>query len=724
MTNKRYFSNFIEINKRKIALGIVTIGVLSSITVQTPYNTIYAAGDSAVHVLVEGQKLNSDIGAYIKNDRTLIPLRVVMEKFGAQVKWDQTNNAVDIFKDNKNVKLYIDNRLVSYTENGVTTYDVSDVAPVIINNYTYVPVRLVSNALGLNVTWNQSSREVNVFRGEGADKAKFFDIDILGVNDGQVISDKTTLTLSGAKSLPSNAAQLRYLFLDPVTGEGKIVAKTNKISEPVVLTPDINNQGNGILAAVVYDKNGNFIAGAAKTVTTKITPKVTLKGVNAGQTLSVTTPLSCDLNFTASYTKYEIHYPNRDIKVYTSGEIDPAGSFGYMPETFENGEVALRVVAYDANDKPYYSDFVNVNIAAKAPEPQPPYVSLASIPTKNVGVVPVTLSVSRNFNNVSKTQYYAKNTSTGNVVLLYEVGFGEYSWFPGPDMAGTWDIYVKCTTTLGNVYTSNARTVTVPKKESIIISGVGPNQVITEAFSVNSKSNVSLKDVTYVIINPQNGSQKVIGTSKDTSTKVSFTPTIVNEGNRNIQAIATTTDGRTIKSDIIPIKFYLGELYGSRPVVAQDKFIEYVTPMALKTQKENGMSAALQIAQAILETGWGQKLPVDKYTGLFSNNLFGVKGTGNAGSVLCSTWEEYYGTVYRIDDNFRAYKTVQDSWNDHNALLTTRERYIPYTEVMHNSTAGAYALRRCGYATDSGYPGKLIYLIERWDLDKFDNQKI
>lgn len=717
-------TNFFDMNKRKIALGIVTIGMISSLIVQTPHNTIYAAGDSKVNVLVEGQQLNSDISAYLKNDRTLIPLRVVMEKLGAQVKWDQTNYSIDIYKDNKNIKLYIDNRLVSYNENGVTTYDVSDVAPVIINNNTYVPIRLVSNALGLNVSWNQSRQEVNVFRGDGAQKAKFFNIDISGINDGQTISDKTTLTLSGTTSLPANAAQLRYLFLDPVTGEGKIVAKTNNINEPVILTPDINNQGSGILAAVVYDKNGNFIAGAAKSVTIKITPKVVLKGVKDGQTLSVTTPLSCDLNFTASYTKYEVHYPDRtDINIYISGEVDPEGSFGYWPEVKENGQVALRAVAYDANDKPYYSDFVYVNVAAEAPKPKPRYVSLASIPTKNVGIVPVTLSISRNF-DVAKTQYYAKNTSTGNTVLLHEVGFGDYSWFPGPDMAGTWDIYVKCTTTLGEEYTSNARTVTVPNKESIVISGVGPNQVITEAFSVNSKANVPIKDVSYVISNPYNGSAKVIGTFTDTSISANFIPTAVNAGNRNIQAIATTVDGRTIKSDIIPIKFYLGELYGSRPVVAQDKFIDYVTPMALKTQKTNGMSAALQVAQAILETGWGQKVPVDRYSGLFSNNLFGIKGTGNAGSVLCSTWEEYYGTVYRIDDNFRAYKTVLDSWNDHNALLTTRERYIPYTEVMHNSTQAAYSLRRCGYATDSKYPGKLINIIELYGLDKLDNQKI
>ena len=135
------------------------------------------------------------------------------------------------------------------------------------------------------------------------------------------------------------------------------------------------------------------------------------------------------------------------------------------------------------------------------------------------------------------------------------------------------------------------------------------------------------------------------------------------------------------------------------------------------------MSAALQVAQAILETGWGQKVPVDKYTGLFSNNLFGVKGTGNAGSVTSTTSEEYYGTLYKIDAAFRAYKTVQDSWNDHTSVLY-KDRYAPYREVMFNSTWGAYALKRCGYATDSGYPGKLIKLINDYGLDKLDIQKL
>jgi flagellum-specific peptidoglycan hydrolase FlgJ len=104
--------------------------------------------------------------------------------------------------------------------------------------------------------------------------------------------------------------------------------------------------------------------------------------------------------------------------------------------------------------------------------------------------------------------------------------------------------------------------------------------------------------------------------------------------------------------------------------------------------------------------------------------LFGIKGSGSAGKVLSSTQEEYYGTLYRIDADFRSYHSAKESWDDHNDLLLRLERYIPYTEVMYHSSSGAHALRRCGYATDSGYPDKLIQIIRQYGLERLDRQKL
>ena len=142
--------------------------------------------------------------------------------------------------------------------------------------------------------------------------------------------------------------------------------------------------------------------------------------------------------------------------------------------------------------------------------------------------------------------------------------------------------------------------------------------------------------------------------------------------------------------------------------------------LALADAKRSGQSAALQTAQAILESGWGQSVPVDKYNGKFSYNLFGIKGTGSAGSVISGTWEEYNGVKYNIDAKFRAYSGVSGSWADHNKLLLTVSRYAPYKAVMYDSSLGAWARKRCGYATDSAYPGKLMALIDKYGLEELD----
>ena len=54
------------------------------------------------------------------------------------------------------------------------------------------------------------------------------------------------------------------------------------------------------------------------------------------------------------------------------------------------------------------------------------------------------------------------------------------------------------------------------------------------------------------------------------------------------------------------------------------------------------------------------------------------------------------------------------------SLLLKAERYGIFREVMHNSTQGAWALRRAGYATDSGYPIKLMNIIKQYKLDELD----
>ena len=134
------------------------------------------------------------------------------------------------------------------------------------------------------------------------------------------------------------------------------------------------------------------------------------------------------------------------------------------------------------------------------------------------------------------------------------------------------------------------------------------------------------------------------------------------------------------------------------------------------------MSAALQTAQAILETGWGQSIPVDKYNGVFSHNMFGIKGVGTKGSVISNTWEVYNGVSFRVDASFRAYFNIDEAWADHKQFLLAQPRYAPFRLVMYDCAEGAWALKRSGYATDPQYAIKLLDLINRYDLWELDKQ--
>ncbi|MCL1848680.1 MAG: stalk domain-containing protein [Clostridiales bacterium] len=692
-------------------------------TVKMPLTLHAAVGDTVtVGLVIDGSPLVTPDPAVLTQGRTLVPLRVLMEALGAEVQWAPEARTVTITKGaGAYVKLWIDNRLISYGDAAGISYDVCDVAPRIISDRTYVPLRLVAGALGLHVEWDSQAGRVLVDTSVAGERSRFFDVTIHGVKQEQSISGSMPLSLSYGEGAPQGAARVKYLLLDPATGEGKIVANTWDSGGVTTFAPDTAFDGPGILAAVVCDKAGDFLAGAAVSVSMQCEPQVSLMGLSEGQAMTGELRFGVSVNFLASGVEYEFASAQGSDRT-RSGQVDPHANYTHTPPPGQSGPIAIRAIAYDSAGNPYTSAPITVQ-ANVPPEDTTPRVNLRSFPEDNVGKVPVTLSITRNFDAVS-TQYWATNTGSGASILLEEKPWGDYTWFPGPEMAGTWDVYVKVAAPGGREYTSNTRRAVVSPAPSLILRGTGPGQVITGEIKLHALANVALQKVEYVLSNPFNGSQRSLGASADPAEEIAWKPESVNEGERNIQAIGTLANGQIIESEMVKVKVFLGQFFSAKPVTAKDRFVDMVTPMALATQKLNGMSAALQIAQAILETGWGQSLPVDRYSGLFSNNLFGIKGSGPAGSVLSGTQEEYYGVLYRTDANFRAYGSVQESWDDHNDLLLLMERYQPYRNVMYHSVSGAFALKRCGYATDSAYPDKLISIIKQYGLDQLDMQKL
>ncbi|MBN2557876.1 MAG: glucosaminidase domain-containing protein, partial [Clostridia bacterium] len=413
----------------------------------------------------------------------------------------------------------------------------------------------------------------------------------------------------------------------------------------------------------------------------------------------------------AYYVKYEIEN-SQTGKVQTFDKRDPAGSISWTPSMEQNGVCTIKATAYDSFGNPYESI------------PQPLVVSvlrklaLAGVSEGMTVSKPVSLIASRNF-DVNETEFLVRDVQTGRISVLATIPYGSYEWFPGPADSGEKDLFVRVTDTSGMTHQSPMVRVTVDGSPRIIFRGIGPSQVLSSSASLSIKSNIKPESTRYILTDVRTGAVRYLGPVASPAADFLFTSIAKNDGATTIQA-ESTYQGKTILSEKISFTIYNGTVYGPKPIIVQEKFLEFASAFAVESMKKTGMSAALQTAQAILETGWGQSVPVDKYTGKFSNNLFGIKGTGTNGYVVSNTWEVYNGITYRIDANFRAYNAVEEGWEDHKSFLLTLSRYSGFRDVMYDGILGAWAIKHAGYATDPQYAIKLIRLIREYNLTDLD----
>ena len=102
-------------------------------------------------VLVDDQAIINDVAPVIRNDRTLVPIRVITETLGGQVAWNEAAKEVTLTVNGKEIKMTIGKALEKY-----------GVAPVIIGGRTFVPVRFVADELGAVTTWDDATKTVTI----------------------------------------------------------------------------------------------------------------------------------------------------------------------------------------------------------------------------------------------------------------------------------------------------------------------------------------------------------------------------------------------------------------------------------------------------------------------------------------------------------------------------------------------------------------------------------
>ena len=130
-------------------------------------------------------------------------------------------------------------------------------------------------------------------------------------------------------------------------------------------------------------------------------------------------------------------------------------------------------------------------------------------------------------------------------------------------------------------------------------------------------------------------------------------------------------------------------------------------------QSRYGIPAAVTIAQAIDESGWGQSA-----LAIRDHNLFGIKGTGPAGTDMLPTQEYQNGQYVTVNAPFRVYHNVAQSIADHGHLLATSSSYQHAMADRHLPDAFATDLTGV-YATDPHYGSNLIAIMKLYNLYRY-----
>jgi len=127
-------------------------------------------------------------------------------------------------------------------------------------------------------------------------------------------------------------------------------------------------------------------------------------------------------------------------------------------------------------------------------------------------------------------------------------------------------------------------------------------------------------------------------------------------------------------------------------------------------QAATGVPARFILAQAALESGWGDR-EIRDAAGQASHNLFGVKaGRGWSGEAVETTTTEYrQGVAMKLTQRFRSYADYGEAFADYADLL--KRRIGEATAAGGDAEAFAKGLAEGGYATDPAYAGKLKAVI-------------
>ena len=113
-------------------------------------------------MLVNGVEKEIDFGRgtapILQNNRTLLPVRAIVEEMGGTVLWDGASQEVTLSLGANEIRLVIDSTTAYLNDTAQTL----DVAPTVLNDRTMLPIRFIAESFKFSVDWNETEQMITI----------------------------------------------------------------------------------------------------------------------------------------------------------------------------------------------------------------------------------------------------------------------------------------------------------------------------------------------------------------------------------------------------------------------------------------------------------------------------------------------------------------------------------------------------------------------------------
>ncbi|MBT8221112.1 MAG: glucosaminidase domain-containing protein [Bacteroidia bacterium] len=175
-----------------------------------------------------------------------------------------------------------------------------------------------------------------------------------------------------------------------------------------------------------------------------------------------------------------------------------------------------------------------------------------------------------------------------------------------------------------------------------------------------------------------------------------------------------------MRFNLLTLLFFCSKISLIAQTNAAEDYIEEYRHIAIAEMHRSGIPASITLAQGIFESAYGKSLSATKY-----NNHFGIKcKKAWTGKFFYKEDDDFDKNGNLIASCFRGYDSPEESYIDHTNFLMERDRYRSLFGYHHTDYPNwAIGLQKCGYATNKTYGTRLIELIERYQLWKYDHEE-